>query len=84
MNEVELSEASARKLAQATADLVVDKLFEKAADEETVTRVASVWGNQLDRHIGKIVRRTVYAFVIGLIFFIGIKMDTILEWLKRN
>jgi hypothetical protein len=84
MSDVQLSDADAKKLATQTADAVVERLFEKAADEETVARLASVWSAQLDRHIGKVVRRTVYTFLIGLIVFLGLKIDALLSWFKGH
>jgi len=84
VSEIELSDASAKKLAAETADMVVERLFEKAADEATVQRVASVWGGQFDRHIGKVVRRTIYTFIVGLVVFLGLKIDAVLAWLRGN
>tara|TARA_R110000868_G_scaffold390941_1_gene660801 strand:- start:1492 stop:1764 length:273 start_codon:yes stop_codon:yes gene_type:complete len=64
------------------AEHLVDRLVARLTDENTVQAIASVWGKQLDQHIGRTVRRGVYTVLVGLVIFLGIKMDAIVAWLR--
>lgn len=68
--------------AERIANHLVNKLVERLSDEKTVEAIAAVWGKQLDQHIGRTVRRGAYTLLVGLMVFVGIKMDAILTWLK--
>lgn len=76
-----------RRISNADAELIaqhlVDRLVLSLSDEKVVASISSVWSAQLDRHIGRTVRRGAYALSGALLIFIGIRLDAIIGWLKE-
>lgn len=78
--------AETRRITDADADIIAthmaDKLVERLSDDETVAKLATVWSAQLDRHIGRTVRRGLYSIFAGLAIVVGVKLDAIVNWLR--
>lgn len=75
-----ISEADAERIAQHMAD----KLIVRLTDQAVVERIAAAWSSELDRHIGRTLRRAVWLVLIGLAGFVAMRSDAILMWLRSR
>ena len=55
------------RLATYTAHKVVDAMLTAATDEENVERIMAVWGGQIDKTLGRGLRRLLLYVGIGLV-----------------
>lgn len=73
----QMSEAERRiadHVAEQTAQTVVARLLTAAKDREHAGEILEVWGNELDRIIGRAVRRALWLLFSGLAIFASIKL----------
>lgn len=70
------------RIATYTAHKVVDALLTAATDEENVDRIMSVWGDAIDKQIGRGLRRLLLYVGIALLLIAGAKFS-LLEKLFR-
>lgn len=80
----DMSEAQ-RKEADYIARSVVDAIIRAAQDKETASSVISIWGGEIDKSIGRGIRRAIwYAMVViagGVSIKIGL-FERIASWFK--
>lgn len=70
------------RLATYTAHKVVDAMLNAATDPENVDRIMSVWGDAIDKHLGRGLRRLLLYVGIALLLIAGAKFS-LLEKLFR-
>lgn len=70
------------RIATYTAHKVVDAMLTAATDEENVDRIMSVWGDAIDKQIGRGLRRLLLYVGIALLLIAGAKFS-LLEKLFR-
>ena len=70
------------RLATYTAHKVVDAMLNAATDPENVDRIMSVWGDAIDKQIGRGLRRLLLYVGIALLLIAGAKFS-LLEKLFR-
>jgi hypothetical protein len=74
-----------RLFAEAIAQAVMARILDAAKSEEVATHVIGNWGGQLDRIIGRALRRLGFYVLIGLIALGSAKLglwDKVAELLK--
>ncbi len=54
------------RLANSISQAVVDGLIEKASDEKVVAGILTVWSKEMDRVIGRGIRRFLLFFLVGI------------------
>lgn len=80
----QMSEA-ARAQAELTAQTVVARLQDAAKDREKVAEIVDVWGNEIDRVIGRAVRRAFIWIGTALAVAAAVKLGAIEKltgWMK--
>lgn len=70
------------RLATYTAHKVVDAMLNAATDPENVDRIMSVWGDAIDKQLGRGLRRLLLYVGIALLLIAGAKFS-LLEKLFR-
>jgi len=80
-NQLERREQDA--IAQRQAQLVVEHFIKALSDESVVNKVASVWSGELDKVIGRGIRRVAW-WVVTLILAVGaMKLGDPIMFLKK-
>jgi tetrahydromethanopterin S-methyltransferase subunit G len=69
--------------AERIATHMVDSLFHRLEDPETVKRLTGIWGEHIDREIGKMVRRGLGLIFGAILLVISIKIESIINWINR-
>ena len=64
-----------RALAEAVAQAVMARILDAIQSDEVAERVISTWGGNMDRIIGRALRRLGFYVLIGLIALAGVKLD---------
>jgi len=64
-----------RALAEAVAQAVMARLLDAVQSDEVAERVISTWGGNMDRILGRALRRLGFYVLIGLIALAGVKLD---------
>ena len=86
-NEQDSSHRNVRHVTDADAAVIahciVDSLFDRLSDEETVSRLSAVWSKQFERHVGRVVLRGFYVILGGLVLLVGLRFDAIIAWLRH-
>lgn len=56
-----------RRIAELTAQTVVARLLDAATDKETAAKVMEVWSGEIDRTIGRGLRRAMWYVMVALV-----------------
>ena len=74
-----------RRMAEHVASTVVSRLIDAVQDKETASRVMEIWGGEIDRTIGRGLRRAMWYLLLGLAAIAATKFglwDKVIGWLK--
>ena len=63
-----------RRMAQLVASEVVARVLAAAQDKETAQRIMEVWGGEVDRTIGRGLRRAMWYFFVALALLGSVKL----------
>ena len=63
-----------RRMAQLVASEVVARVLAAAQDKETAQRIMEVWGGEVDRTIGRGLRRAAWYFFVALVVLGSVKL----------
>lgn len=77
--------ATERRLSEAVAQTVVARILDAARDKETAAGVIEVWSDELDRVIGRAVRRALLWVGSALAVAAAVKLgalEKLTGWLK--
>ncbi len=66
-----------RRMARLVASEVVARVLAAAQDKETAQRVMDVWGGEVDRTIGRGLRRAAWYFFVALILLGSVKLGLV-------
>lgn len=70
------------RIATYTAHKVVDAMLNAATDPENVDKIMSVWGDAIDKQIGRGLRRLLLYVGIALLLIAGAKFSLLEKLLK--
>ena len=70
------------RMATYTAHKVVDALITAATDEENVERIMAVWGGQIDKTLGRGIRRLAMYVVLAVLLLAGAKYELLSKLLR--
>ena len=70
-----------RRMARLVASEVVARVLAAAQDKETAQRVMDVWGGEVDRTIGRGLRRAAWYFFVALILLGSVKLGLVDKFL---
>lgn len=73
------------RMAEKVAATVVARLLDAIQDKETASRIMDVWGGEVDRTIGRGLRRAAWYFFVALVVLGSVKLglaDKFFELLK--
>lgn len=70
------------RMATYTAHKVVDAMLMAATDPENVEKIMSVWGGEIDKTIGRGLRRLALYAVIAVILLAGAKFEILNKLLR--
>lgn len=68
-----MSEAD-KRVAEYVAQTVIARLLDAVQDPDTVNRIMGVWGGEIDRTIGRGLRRLGFYVLIGLVGIASVKL----------
>ncbi len=63
-----------KRMAEMVAQTVVARILAAVQDKETASRIMDVWGGEVDRTIGRGLRRAAWYFVVALIVLGSVKL----------
>lgn len=66
-----------RRMAEHVAHTVVARMLEALQDKETASRVMDVWGGELDRTIGRGLRRAMSYILLALVALASVKLGIV-------
>jgi hypothetical protein len=82
MREDEPMSEADRRIAEVIAQTVVSRIIEASQDKDMARKVMDIWGGEIDRTIGRGLRRLGFYVFIALIGIASAKIG-VMDWIGR-